>query len=140
MTVSGNSALRCGSEDEEGFYISNAINCTFESNSATDIDHIGFYVNGGSGNDFVKCVAKNCYMNGFEVYGNNQSFTNCSATGCGGQGFDNGATNTVLNGGVFKGNRIDVANQVIGGGTFTGGLSSVNFVTGGAGTEPQVKN
>ncbi len=140
VTISGNVAQRCGSEDDYGFYSYAGVNCTWENNTVTDQDHTGFYIDGGSGNDFVHCVAKNCFMNGFEVYGTNQSFTSCSATGCGGQGFDNGATGTVMSGGLFKGNRIDIANQVLGGGTFTGGLSSVTFGTGGAGTEPQVTN
>jgi hypothetical protein len=72
------------------------------------------------------------------VYGNGNTFTSCIGKGSGGQGFNNQGTNTVLEGGVYLGNRLDIANQVNNMAFFVGGLGSVLYDTGGETSLPEV--
>jgi hypothetical protein len=136
VTIRGNKVSRCGTENESAFTIVGNNN-TVDTNSAADSDNVGFRVN-GDGNDFVKCVSKNAFADGFRVIAGSDgcTFAACSATGSGGEGFDNRGTNTDLQSGTFQKNRTDIANDTIGGSITID--PSVKFTTGGATTPQEV--
>ena len=137
VTLRNNSATRCGTDDRGGFNISGDDN-TLEGLQVTDAEGPGFVVD-GDGNDFVSCTVKKAGTDGFRVDGGTgNTFDKCSATSCGGEGFDNGGIGTVLGNSTFSKNRIDVANDVTGGATIPGGLGTVKFTTGGDATQPEV--
>lgn len=132
VTIRGNQATGCGSEDEEAFYVSGDNN-TLDGNTARDTDNVGFEVN-GTGNTVRNCVSLNAFGDGFRVFGTDNRIQSCTATGSGGQGLANYGTDTRVQGSTFRGNRIDIANA----GTFQGGLNGNSFDTGGEGTLPEV--
>jgi hypothetical protein len=137
-TVRTNSATRCGQDNRGGFNVTGDGN-TLQLLSAVDVEGPGILVD-GNGNTVTSCVVKKALTDGFHVAngGSNNTFDRCSASACGGEGFDNGAVNTAVTNSDFLKNRIDVANDVLGGATIPGGLGSVNFKTGGAATQPEV--
>ena len=138
LTVRNNTVSRCGSENESGISITGNTNM-FLSNTAVESDNVGFRVSGNQ-NTFDLCVSKDAGADGFRVLAGSDAnvFDDCSATGSGGEGFDNRGTNTQLPSGTYLKNRIDIANDMIGGATILGGLTNVNFDTGGIGVQPEV--
>ncbi len=133
--VSGLRATRCGSMGYMAAINVYGSGTTFTGLTVTGGHGDGIYVN-ASNMSFVSCTVDDTTINGFRVYGNGNSFTSCTARGIGGQGFHNGGTNTVLSGGVYLENRIDVANETYNLATFSGGLGSVLYDTGGETTDP----
>ena len=113
---------------------------SFESNTAVNSDNVGFLVEGNT-NQFDSCVSKNANADGFRVAtlaSSGNVFDRCSATGSGGEGFDNRGVNTALPSGTYLKNRIDIANDMAGGATIPAGTTNVNFDTGGIGQQPEV--
>lgn len=138
LVVRSNTCTRCGQDNRAGISVVGDIN-NLEANTSTDADNIGILVNGNT-NTVVRCAVKNALADGIKVSaGNNNTFDTCSATGCGGEGFDNRGTNTALTGGSYLKNRFDVANDLIGGASFTDTtLAGVRFVSGGNAQQPEV--
>jgi len=137
VTVRSNVALRCGTEGEAGFNVSGSSN-VLEGDTAVECGNDGFYVEGDR-NRLTRCVATNCYADGFDIAtGNGSSLSDCRATGCDGEGLDNSGTNTTATGCKFTGNRIDVANDgtISNDGTF---VADNTFKTGGTTKAPQVE-
>jgi parallel beta-helix repeat protein len=101
-------------------------------NQVTGAGHSGIYIN-GSGNDLVDCVVTGAAVNGFIVNaGSDNTVDGCTATGCDGQGFLNGATNTTVTNSTFLKNALDVANT----GTLANGTTGMTFDTGGEAQAP----
>jgi hypothetical protein len=137
MAVRDCVAVRCGNRgDRAGFYVYGS-STTFENLVAQDCHGNGFLVN-ATNDTFTGCVAKGTTINGFWVYGTGNAFVSCSATGGDGQGFHNSGQGTGMTGGVYTGNRLDVANDVLGGATFAMGLGGAVVGTGGLQAEAQV--
>ena len=133
--VSGLRALRCGFR---GFLASILVYGT--GNTFTGVSVVEAHGDGirvlGTGNEFVSCTVTDPTVNGFIVYGGGNTFTSCSARGSGGQGMHNRGVNTVLSGGVYLDNRLDIANQFNLGANFLGGIASATYETGGETTVP----
>ena len=133
VTVRNCSATNCGSEDESGFDIFGHDNF-FENLKVTNVDNMGIVVDGDD-NEFVKCSVVNVYADGFHVNGGDRnSFTDCTAAKCGGEGFDNRGGSSTPNatqliGGKYRGDRNDVANDTTGGAFIV--LTGVDKVTPG---------
>ncbi len=134
-TVSGNTAQRCGSGRDAGFWIAGSGN-TVAGNRAIECDGDGFYVT-GSGNDLLDCEASGGTDSGFLVGGDGNRLEGCTARNFGGQGLDNFGTNTDVVGCTFLGNRIDVAARILSGATF-GTVTGNTFSTGGLTTETEI--
>lgn len=131
--VSGLSAIRCGSMGYMAAINVYGSGTTFTGLTVTGGHGDGIYVN-ASNMSFVSCTVDDTTINGFRVNGFGNSFTSCTAKGIGGQGFHNAGSSTVLDGGVYLDNRIDIANEIES--SFSGGLASVLYETGGEATYP----
>lgn len=132
--ITQNRVTGCGSEEEYGFRLDGDAN-RLSGNVATDSYAVGFYVS-GAGNSFTGDRADGGAIHGFSVWGAGNSFTRCSASRFDGQGFSNYGTDTVLSGGTFRGNRLDVANAVANGATFA--KFTPSFRSGGDDFAPQI--
>ncbi len=132
--ITANRVTGCGSEEEYAFRVDGDAN-RFSGNVATNTYAVGFYVNGSS-NAFTGDRADGGAIHGFYVRGAGNSFTRCSASRFDGQGFSNYGTDTVLSGGTFRGNRLDVANAVANGSTFA--KFTPSFGSGGEDVAPQI--
>jgi len=130
-------AVRCGNRgDRAGFFIYGS-STTFEDCVAEECHGNGFYVN-ATNDTFTACVARDSTINGFWVFGTGNAFVSSSATGGGGQGLHNSGLGTGVTGGVYTGNRLDIANDVLNGATFADGLGGAVFGTGGLLAEAEV--
>lgn len=122
--VTMNRAIRCGSEEESGFEIRTSEG-EFSRNEATDSYSVGFDVSGDA-NSFAGDRATGSAIHGIRMgHGSRNEFRGCSASGGDGQGFYNQGTDTIVLGGAFLGNRMDVANS----GTLA--KFTARYVTGG---------
>jgi parallel beta-helix repeat protein len=129
--VRNNSVSRSGSVGEPAFYIVGDSNL-FEANRVTEFGGDGFWVD-GDGNTLRGNRATLCTEDGFDLEGGlGNVLEGNAASRCGAEGLDNGATDTVVDGGAFTGNLLDVVND----GTFDG--FDAFFNTGGTGTPPAV--
>ncbi|MEN8149663.1 MAG: right-handed parallel beta-helix repeat-containing protein [Planctomycetota bacterium] len=111
IRIIGNVALRSGSEDDAGFYVSGSNNF-LSGNKAIDIDSDGFQIRGDD-NVIEKCVAQGCTDDGFEVgseYVGNR-IEGCTAKANDGEGIENFGFKTVVTGSKFSGNRLDVTSD-----------------------------
>ncbi len=137
LQVVSNSAVKCTQDSRAAFTVVGDGN-TLLKNVSTESDNKGFTISGNS-NTVTSCIAKNALADGFRVSsGTGNTLATCVATGCGGEGLDNRGTGTVVQGGTYLKNRIDIANDVLGGATIPGGVSTAKFKTGGVTTQPEV--
>jgi hypothetical protein len=138
VTVRNNSATRTGQDGRGGFNVIGDGN-TLDQLKVLDAEGPGIYVEGAA-NVSTNLSVNKAMTDGIHVGGGaGNSFDRCSATGCGGEGFDNRGTLTVLKNSEFHKNRIDLVNDVNGGATFSAALpASVKFDTGDATTQPEV--
>lgn len=138
VTISNCSASFAGSGNNHGFNVtgdnSDVIKC-----KASNIDGDGFRINADNCN-VTDCSATKCGYDGFDSDGSSagNTFTNCKASACGAEGFDNStSTGTLVEGGSFTKNRIDIAGNTTNGATIT--LNPLpKFVTGGTAQVPQI--
>jgi hypothetical protein len=138
VTIVKNTATRCGTGGAGGFRVVGNDNSLDKSN-ATDSEGVGISIEGND-NSAKACNVKNSSTDGFHVNAGStgNSFNDCDATNCGGEGFDNRGINTDLTKCTFSKNRIDIANDHVNGATFAGGLDGAKFTTGGETTLPEV--
>lgn len=138
VTISNNSVSLGGGEDEPGIRVTSD-SCTLTKNKVSLFDGDGFNITGNS------CTVTDCSStkngeDGFDNDGTNttNTFTNCVASGNQGEGFDNStSTGTVVTGGSFTKNRIDIAGNTTNGATITISTET-KFVTGSAAQVPQI--
>jgi len=132
LVVSDCSALRCGGGNYSyyGIYVCGTGN-TFANCTAAECSNIGIYVSANN-TPFTACKSTDNTEYGWVVFGTGNSLVSCVGSGNGGNGLMNGGTNTVVNGGVYLKNRMDIALNPFNGATFSGGLTGVVFATGGA--------
>jgi hypothetical protein len=134
VVLEDNRALACGTFGAAGFQLE-ADDCTLSRNEAVGTFGDGFRI-GGDENTIVDCVARDSVADGFDVmWGSFNTLRGCTATGNGGEGLDNGASDTSVDGGTFLDNRIDIAQS---GGSFRGGLAGVNYKPGGTSAVAEV--
>ncbi len=136
VTFRNNKVIGQGSEGDNAFYISGSGN-TLEGCQAIDCEGDGFNVS-GDGNTLTHCRAVSCLEDGFDIEsGGGNQIIDCTAIDCDAEGVDNEGQGTVLRGGTFTGNRIDIANDVSGGATFAT-FAPGRYVTGGTDTQPEI--
>jgi parallel beta-helix repeat protein len=133
--ILNNTALRCGSGRDAGFWISGNGN-TVTGNKALECDGDGFLVTGDD-NTFTGCEASGGTDSGFVPSGNGNTFKGCTAKGFGGQGFDNNGTNTEVTGCTFLGNRIDLSRRINTGATFAT-VTGNTFSSGGVDIQTEI--
>jgi len=138
LTLSGNSALRCGPGYAGGFHVVGVSN-TVESCVAASSRATGFLIE-GDGAIVTNSSATGGSGDGFRISGSAPQLTNLTATGNGGEGLDNRGVSTRAQGCTLAGNRIDVACDVGNGASFDGGLAGNTFTTGGPTTAPEIDN
>jgi parallel beta-helix repeat protein len=107
VLFTANKAIRVGSENEGGWYVSNDGN-TFVNCTASDCDSIGFSIS-GSGNTLRACRATSNTSCGFRISGNANVLDRCTSLGHPAEGVANNGTETDLLGGTYLGNRQDVS-------------------------------
>jgi hypothetical protein len=132
-TVTALTATNCGSQDDEGFWISGDDN-VFTKLVASNIDNAGIRQDGGDNNVYIECSATNCDGNGFWIYGTDTTLQDCTTKNCG-EGLDNLGTATIVTRGKYRGDRFDITN----GGTFVDmNLVGVDFTSGGSAQPSEV--
>jgi len=138
LTVTGNTALRCGPGRAGAFHVVGNSN-TIDACVATSSRATGFLLE-GDGTKVTDSTASGGTGDGFRVIGQATQMSGVVATGNGGEGLDNRGVLTAASGCTLTGNRLDVACDVGSGASFDGGLAGNTFKTGGETQTPEVDN